>query len=116
MTQSCRECGCTNLSACDGGCWWVEDNLCSSCAAGDAPELPPLRVADMDPLEALYCRALHDLECGEQGLSNGIPVGHELEAHEPWSGSDRDGEIPWALVLEAFRGRGLAIVEAAHAR
>lgn len=32
MFQACRDCGCTNLSACDGGCWWVEDDLCSSCA------------------------------------------------------------------------------------
>lgn len=31
MTQRCRVCGCSNLSACTGGCWWVEDDLCSSC-------------------------------------------------------------------------------------
>lgn len=31
MTQACRSCGCTNFSACPGGCWWVEDDLCSSC-------------------------------------------------------------------------------------
>lgn len=113
MTQVCRVCGCTNLSSCEGGCWWVEDDLCSTCDRAGAPELPPLRVADMEPLEALHCRAMHDLECGEQGLYYGIPVDHELEAHEPWSGSDRDGEIPWALMLAALRGRGLSIVEAA---
>lgn len=27
----CRICGCTNDNACDGGCSWVEDDLCSSC-------------------------------------------------------------------------------------
>jgi hypothetical protein len=32
MLEVCRSCGCTNFSACDGGCWWVEDDLCSSCA------------------------------------------------------------------------------------
>lgn len=32
MTQRCRSCGCSNFSACAGGCWWVEDDLCSSCA------------------------------------------------------------------------------------
>lgn len=31
MIQVCRDCGCTNLSACPGGCWWVDDDLCSSC-------------------------------------------------------------------------------------
>lgn len=28
----CRKCGCTDLQACAGGCWWVEPDLCSSCA------------------------------------------------------------------------------------
>lgn len=34
--QTCRVCGCSDYSACDGGCWWVPDpeglgSLCSSC-------------------------------------------------------------------------------------
>lgn len=28
----CRVCGCTELDACPGGCYWVEDELCSCCA------------------------------------------------------------------------------------
>lgn len=32
MTQHCRVCNCSNFVACAGGCWWVEDDLCSSCA------------------------------------------------------------------------------------
>lgn len=31
MFEVCRSCGCTNFAACEGGCWWVEDDLCSSC-------------------------------------------------------------------------------------
>lgn len=27
----CRVCGCTQDNACPGGCYWVEDDLCSSC-------------------------------------------------------------------------------------
>lgn len=27
----CRACGCTDMSACDDGCYWVEDDLCSAC-------------------------------------------------------------------------------------
>ncbi len=27
----CRVCGCTENKACPGGCWWVEEYLCSSC-------------------------------------------------------------------------------------
>ena len=33
--RRCRECGCTDCAACvdiNGPCWWVEDDLCSSCA------------------------------------------------------------------------------------
>ncbi len=28
----CRVCGCTDDFACPGGCAWVEDDLCTSCA------------------------------------------------------------------------------------
>lgn len=30
--QKCRVCGCTWNNACEGGCYWVEDDLCSKCA------------------------------------------------------------------------------------
>ncbi|MCD7947526.1 MAG: hypothetical protein LUG13_04405 [Oscillospiraceae bacterium] len=30
-TKRCRVCGCTEHNACDGGCAWVEDDLCSRC-------------------------------------------------------------------------------------
>jgi hypothetical protein len=29
--RKCRVCGCTSLQACEGGCWWVESDLCSGC-------------------------------------------------------------------------------------
>lgn len=29
--RTCRTCGCTDTSACDGGCWWAEPDLCSTC-------------------------------------------------------------------------------------
>ena len=30
----CRVCGCGTYNACQGGCWWVEYDLCSSCVGG----------------------------------------------------------------------------------
>jgi hypothetical protein len=30
--RHCRVCGCTEDNACEGGCSWVEDDLCSACA------------------------------------------------------------------------------------
>ena len=32
---TCRECGCTDDHACEGGCYWVEEGLCSNCAPLD---------------------------------------------------------------------------------
>lgn len=32
LTGICRECGCTDMHACEGGCWWIEPDLCSACA------------------------------------------------------------------------------------
>ncbi|HYP38247.1 MAG TPA: hypothetical protein VEQ62_18070 [Stellaceae bacterium] len=37
--RACRLCGCTDHSACEDGCYWVEEDLCSKCehqAAGHA--------------------------------------------------------------------------------
>jgi hypothetical protein len=31
----CRICGCWELEACEMGCSWVADDLCSACAEGD---------------------------------------------------------------------------------
>lgn len=36
----CRVCGCTDDNACPGGCYWVEDDLCSKCAEADEGEPP----------------------------------------------------------------------------
>jgi hypothetical protein len=36
---TCKGCGCTDLAACPGGCWWISVNyatgegICSSCVA-----------------------------------------------------------------------------------
>ena len=32
MVQKCRSCGCEDAFACPGGCFWVEEDLCSRCA------------------------------------------------------------------------------------
>ena len=37
--RACRGCGCTDDSACEEGCEWVEEDLCSACVAqADAAE------------------------------------------------------------------------------
>jgi len=34
----CRGCGCTDEEACEGGCIWVEPDLCSRCAITDGDD------------------------------------------------------------------------------
>lgn len=33
--MKCKHCGCTETQACEGGCWWVAPEVCSSCEALD---------------------------------------------------------------------------------
>lgn len=48
--RKCRECGCTDTSACwgeeTGACWWVEPDLCSACS-GDQPDASRDEPADL---------------------------------------------------------------------
>jgi hypothetical protein len=42
----CRECGCCDVIACPDGCWWVQADLCSACAAELAPRAHTVKVDD----------------------------------------------------------------------
>lgn len=45
--RTCRTCGCWELQACDGVCWWTEDDLCSTCDAyGPPPEVKSNPLSD----------------------------------------------------------------------
>ncbi len=35
--RTCRKCGCTDTHACEGGCFWVDSDLCSTCAPPQKP-------------------------------------------------------------------------------
>lgn len=41
--QVCRVCGCTDLNGCSDGCYWVEEDLCSNCAAVTAGLITDIR-------------------------------------------------------------------------
>jgi hypothetical protein len=54
----CRVCGCTTDDACImqqgdflGGCWWVEDDLCSGCTGEHERVRGPLRDHRVTPAE-----------------------------------------------------------------
>lgn len=49
---TCRACCCTDDHACEGGCFWVEDDLCSRCAA--------IEISDRLQAELKRCGALRE--------------------------------------------------------
>lgn len=72
--RRCRVCGCTDMHACDGGCYWVADDLCSACADPEFTAIAPLapvitvneairmvRAATLMPLRAAEAREIVSL-------------------------------------------------------
>jgi hypothetical protein len=43
--RTCRACGCTDATACPGGCAWAEADLCTACAAALAADVVALAAA-----------------------------------------------------------------------
>ena len=43
IEPKCRECGCTRDNPCEGGCYWVEFDLCSKCSAEEQQKLGELK-------------------------------------------------------------------------
>jgi len=41
ILRVCRVCGCSEYNACEGGCFWVEKDLCSECAGIKWPSILP---------------------------------------------------------------------------
>lgn len=55
MVKTCRVCGCTDDNACPGGCYWVEDDLCSRCAELGEPEKEPHMIDGSPCYEVMAC-------------------------------------------------------------
>ncbi len=36
--STCRSCGCDDFRSCPGGCYWVQQDLCSRCADEEGME------------------------------------------------------------------------------
>lgn len=64
-SRACRMCGCTDTHACEGGCFWVETDLCSACR--QANPFLVMGVDDRLPLvkrfDADQCRAALGVDC-----------------------------------------------------
>ena len=73
--QRCRECGCTDLGACEGEdglpCAWVEDDLCTACA-GLTLETFALRLTLLDHMVRLADAAASATFLGETPVEWGL--------------------------------------------
>lgn len=76
--QKCRVCGCTDSNACLGGCYWVEDDLCSKCAES-GPESCANCGADKDSCQAYQACMSEGLEPEECVCENWKREGSENE-------------------------------------
>lgn len=45
----CRRCGCNDAHACEGGCSWIEPDLCSACAGAEGLDLALQRPTVLPP-------------------------------------------------------------------
>lgn len=84
--RACRVCGCTESNPCDGGCWWVEDDLCNRCFIPDIE-------ATANILSLVRTREV------------------ALSVIEQWSEADRIAVCNWAaaLHLDASDNEGIEI-------
>jgi len=62
--QKCRVCGCDDLHACKGGCYWVEENLCSQCYEKQSKYSVKIRKLTMDEDEVIN-EALEEVTLAE---------------------------------------------------
>ena len=66
--RKCRVCGCTQNNACPGGCYWVEEDLCSQCAVC---EICGHTGKDYDIFKCDGCGKLACDDCGEHFDNSG---------------------------------------------
>lgn len=106
----CRLCACTESSACEGGCWWRERDLCSSCDQL-RHAWPLLMIADGHGMAATHAEReaawaawkaelvavaeRYDSPWGERG-----PIAECGE--ECWRGSFDNGDTPEDALLEVL--------------
>ena len=70
----CRVCGCTDLSACDGGCFWVEPGLCSQCSPAEPEDQVHGAGAELeDQVHGAGTEKQKCPECGSEEIEGGSP-------------------------------------------
>lgn len=78
--RHCRDCGCTDIQACPGGCYWVSDNQCSACAQKQATIDRLKRLAKLIKKEQgiQHAKAL-DVAAQRHGFTNYVNARRQIE-------------------------------------
>lgn len=108
----CRVCGCTQHNACPGGCYWVEDDLCSACADKANVREGSLELASLtEPIHHLkivqeyYDDSAKDIKTFEiRKNDRDYAVGDILHLQE-WTGNSYTGRSKYKRVLYILRDR-----------
>ena len=86
-TPHCRVCGCTDMHACEGGCSWVEDDLCSACV-------------EPESLSAFLA------ECCVTGLGLRISSSKLYARHTEWIQDSPAAKMSIRAFLKAMKAQG----------
>ena len=79
----CRVCGCTDDNACPGGCYWVEEDLCSECVEADKPLDPKIKVVFVPAIGSPEVREIPNYYKAVREL-----IGGHFEATKIFAGKD----------------------------
>jgi hypothetical protein len=97
----CRECQCTDDHACEGGCYWVEPDLCSACA-GDGRDLSAPIGAEiggiLQPLHPEFGVGAAAMPAAEHRALHGLDIGVRPQSfYEVWD-IERSVTVTWVAV------------------
>ena len=109
--MKCRICGCSDEHACPGGCYWVEDDLCSRCDKA-IEAVARWKIGNLEKLEHQVDAGAgklggEDLELEHQVLAGAGELGGEdLELEHQVEDSRRDGNPSTPLDMNTFNIAG----------
>lgn len=120
--RKCRYCGCTDDRACEGGCWWIADDVCSSCGEAARAEGVPVGGVRRRIRASLAIRPQVDrtlqaglLAAAEQGRHAALAAGDAyaeiacLRCDGCGRLADDDDESPWTAWENLPPGSDLAV-------
>lgn len=90
-SQKCRVCGCDDLHACKGGCYWVEKDLCSQCFDKMTSHQIKIRTLELVGIEEL--EEISDVKIIAEEIENQDIAYGFIHGYVEGKGNLKDSEI-----------------------